>query len=126
MKYPVWQPTRYHRTTFQSPPTSGSATLVVCLFADVDGDDQPLVITNNPQSVFRTRQSLYEAVLQLEKQDLIVVERRLEDCDIVLNASTCISLWTEEQIRQVKLGFISSDKQPDTPVWTDYSTSLCL
>lgn len=75
----------------------------MCLCADADDKDQPLVISNNPQSVVRSRQSLYEAVLQLEKQDMIVVGRHLGDCDIILNASTCVSLWTEEQIRQVQL-----------------------
>lgn len=74
----------------------------LCASADVHAGDQPLVITSSPDSVVRTRQSLYEAVLRLEQQQVVVIERRLGDCDIILNASTCVCVWTEAQLLQVK------------------------
>ena len=62
----------------------------------------PLVITNNQQSLLRSRQSLYEAVLRLEPHRVEVVERGLRSGDIILNASTCLCIWTEEALLQVR------------------------
>lgn len=63
--------------------------------------DTPLIVTSNRERVIRARQSLYEALLQLERGGLEVVERGLHEVDIVLNPSTCVCIWTESQLSQV-------------------------
>lgn len=74
---------------------------------ELQGTDQPLVVTSASHSVLRSRQTLYEAVLRLEQQQVEVVERAIRDCDIILNASTCVCIWTEAQLLQVKLVIVS-------------------
>ena len=43
----------------------------------------------------------------MEQQQVEVVERAIRDCDIILNASTCVCIWTEAQLLQVKLVNVS-------------------
>ena len=65
-------------------------------------EEQPLVVTTNPDSLLRCRRSLYEAVLQLEQQSVVVVERHLAHVDLALTPSTCMCVWTEQQLLQVR------------------------
>lgn len=58
-------------------------------------------MTTNPQSLIRTRRSLYEALLQLEQQNAVVVERALHHVDVALSPSTCLCIWTEQALLQV-------------------------
>lgn len=69
---------------------------------DVAHAEQPLVVTTTPNSLLRCRRSLYEALLQLEQQGAVVVERDLPYVDLVLSPSACMCIWTEEQILQAR------------------------
>lgn len=69
---------------------------------DVAHAEQPLVVTTTPISLLRCRRSLYEALLQLEQQGAVVIERDLPDVDLVLSPSACMCIWTEEQILQAR------------------------
>ncbi len=65
--------------------------------ADACQPERPLVVTTNPDCLLRQRRSLYEAVLQLEQQNAVVIERDLPYVDLVLSPSACLCIWTEEQ-----------------------------
>ena len=60
-------------------------------------------MTTNPQSLTRTRRSLYEALLQLEQQKVVIVERALPYGDMALSPSTCVCIWTEKMILQASI-----------------------
>ena len=62
--------------------------------------EQPLLVTTDSHSLIRTRRSLYEALLQLERQDAVVVERALHHVDVALSPSTCLCIWTEQALLQ--------------------------
>lgn len=62
--------------------------------------DQPLLVTTDRHSPIRTRRSLYEALLQLEQQGVVVVERALSHVDVALSPSTCLCIWTEQALLQ--------------------------
>ena len=62
--------------------------------------DRPLIMTTNPHCLIRQRRSLYEALLQLEQQNAVVIERDLPYVDLVLSPSACLCIWTEEQLLQ--------------------------
>ncbi|KAL0053220.1 hypothetical protein WJX82_002643 [Trebouxia sp. C0006] len=68
--------------------------------ADACHPDRPLVVTTNPDCILRQRRSLYEALLQLEQQNAVVIERDLPYVDLVLSPSACLCIWTEEQLLQ--------------------------
>lgn len=57
-------------------------------------------MTTDPGSLIRTRRSLYEALLQLEQQNAVVVERALNHVDVALSPSTCLCIWTEQALLQ--------------------------
>ncbi len=68
--------------------------------ADPCHPDRPLVVTTNPDCLLRQRRSLYEALLQLEQKNAVVIERDLPYVDLVLSPSACLCIWTEEQMLQ--------------------------
>jgi hypothetical protein len=47
----------------------------------------------------RSRRGLYEALLGLERESAVVVERDMPAADIALSASTCLSLWPESSVQ---------------------------
>ena len=61
----------------------------------------PFVITTSANSLLDQRRSLYEAVLAVEQQDAVVVDRHLPVEDIVLSPSTCLCLRTVEDLQLV-------------------------
>ena len=71
-----------------------------CAGAPDQSYDQPLLVTTNCHSLVRTRRSLYEALLQLEQQGAVVVERALHHVDVALSPSTCLCIWTEQAMLQ--------------------------
>ena len=62
--------------------------------------EQPFIVTTNPDSLIRSRRSHYEALLQLEQQSAVVVERNLAHVDLALSPSICLCAWTETQLLQ--------------------------
>ncbi|KAL0033852.1 hypothetical protein WJX77_007687 [Trebouxia sp. C0004] len=52
--------------------------------ADACHPERPLVVTTNADCLLRRRRSLYEAVLQLEQQNAVVIERDLPYVDLKL------------------------------------------
>ena len=77
--------------------------------------DQPLLVTTNPHSLIRTRRSLYEGLLQLEQQQVVVVERALPHVDAALSPSTCLCIWTEQDL--TKAGPIFSFSSLQSASW---------
>ena len=79
--------------------------LIQLLYTDEahDSCDQPVVVTTNPSSLIRTRRSLYEALLQLEQQNKVIVERALQHVDVALSPSTCLCIWTEQELLQASI-----------------------
>ena len=47
----------------------------------------------------RSRRSLYEALLRLECEGAVVVERDMPAADLALSASTCLTIWPEASLQ---------------------------
>ncbi|KAK9815324.1 hypothetical protein WJX72_001793 [[Myrmecia] bisecta] len=61
------------------------------------------VIVDHKASLLKSRRSLYEAVLQLERQGAVVVERELDGLDLVLTCDTFLRVWTESSLMGAEL-----------------------
>jgi hypothetical protein len=61
-----------------------------------------VVLNNRREGHLRGSRTLYEAVLLLEREGAVVVERDLGFADLCLSAAACMCLWTERsfQVRQ--------------------------
>lgn len=58
-----------------------------------------MAVNSSSASLVRSRRSLYEAVLRLEREGALVVERNMPAADLALSASTCLSLWPESSLQ---------------------------
>jgi hypothetical protein len=56
------------------------------------------VVTSRPGSLLRTRRALYEAVLTMERDGAVVVERRMALADVALSPSACLVVWTDDAL----------------------------
>lgn len=99
--------------------------------AGLKGHEYPLVLNRSPGSLLRQRRSLYEAILQLEEQGYLLVERNLGSVhsntvsnvaasaaaagglcssagaaavDIVVSPVACLCVWGEAKLPQVSAG----------------------
>ncbi|KAK9842540.1 hypothetical protein WJX81_005070 [Elliptochloris bilobata] len=76
------------------------ATASPALNADADaGGDWCLAVNSSAASVVRSRRGLYEALLCLEREGAVVVERDMLAADLALSASTCLSIWPEASLQ---------------------------
>ena len=74
------------------------ATIVSTAGTLTQSHDRPLLVTTKASSLIRTRRSLYEALLQLEQQNAVVIERAMQHVDLALSPSTCLCIWTEQDL----------------------------
>ena len=73
----------------------------VCAAKDMSTDSPPwcLVINVSADSLVRSRRSLHNALMQLEREGAIVVERHITCADLALSESTCCCIWTEQSLK---------------------------
>ena len=58
-----------------------------------------VVANNRKDSYLQGRRSLYEAVLLLEREGAIVMDRDLGYADLCLSPMTCLCMWTEQSFQ---------------------------
>lgn len=62
-------------------------------------DEWCLAVNSSDASVLRSRRGLYEALLRLEREGAVVVERNMPAADLALSASTCLNIWPESSLQ---------------------------
>lgn len=58
-----------------------------------------VAVNSSSASLVRSRRGLYEALLRLEREGAVVVERCMPAADLALSASTCLTLWPEASLQ---------------------------
>ena len=58
-----------------------------------------LAVNSSDASVLRSRRGLYEALLRLEREGAVVVERDMPAAHLALSASTCLNVWPESSVQ---------------------------
>jgi hypothetical protein len=73
----------------------------VCADNDMSTNSSPwsLVINVSADSLVRSRRSLHNALMQLEREGAIVVERHITCADLALSEGTCCCIWTEQSLK---------------------------
>lgn len=67
------------------------------------------MVNSSDASVLRSRRGLYEALLRLEREGAVVVERDMPAADLALSASTCLNIWPESSLQvcqEIFLGYL--------------------
>lgn len=65
----------------------------------------PVVVSSSRSSCLRQRPNLYTALLALEQErSAVVLERHMEDVELVLDTDACLCVWTEAGL-QVKAAY---------------------
>ena len=61
--------------------------------APVDQSPWSVVISSSTGSAIHSNRKLYEAILLLERQSAVIVEREMLSVDLALSASTGMCVW---------------------------------
>ena len=86
-----------------------------------NGPQWSVAVNSDPGCAVRQNRRLYEALLRLEQEGCAVVDRAMaHPADLVLSASACAAVWTEDALKARTL------HAPDLAPGSPYHALACM